>query len=310
MKLKKSGASSQFLILFLAALILSFMVQLAKAHANVQVLEVNAPQKSGVSKFLSDTTLSYYTQFLGPTVGGAGPSYNVFQEAHTPYQNFHSVNVRYKINESWSIGGSLAATNAYGETISSQQNGSRSKMMRDEFFNTRAFVSIPSLDTPIGKLFTTVSYEFPTSVVARNDDMKYGLVLSQSFAFKMPGHKFTAGLLWQYYRAFYDENVVPPQNGYASWARQTTIVNAGPYAAYRFNDNWGLNSSVTFDWDQRGKQTGTGSFNNNLPDRARVGVSYFPTTIKQISNVGVFTQGLLKYTTDTHVVGAELALSF
>ena len=87
-------------------------------------------------------------------------------------------------------------------------------------------------------------------------------------------------------------------------------MSGGPYLAYRFNDNWGMNSSVTFDWDQRGNQTGTQSFNNNLPDRARLGLSYFPTRLKQLANVGVFTQGLLKYTTDTQAVGGEFALRF
>jgi len=296
MKIKKLTGSSQFLIILLAALILSLTIQVAQAQ-------------SMTKKVLESTTLSYYTQFLGPTMSGPGPSYNVFQEAHTPYQNFHSVNLRFKLNDNWSFGGSLAASNAYGETISSQQNGSRSKMMRDEFFNARAFLTIPTWHTSIGKLFTTVSYEFPTSVVARNDNMRYGLVLSQSFAFNLPSVKLSAGLLWQYYRAYYEENVVPAQNGYASYARQTTIVTGGPYLAYRFNESWGMNSSVSFDWDQRGKQTGTGSFNNNLPDRARLGVSYYPN-IKYVSNVGLFTQALLKYTSDTHVVGAELALAF
>lgn len=310
MKLKTKNVSGQFLILILAAIILSIMVQVAQAQSSNQSLMIQNPQRSVMRKALSDTTLNYYTQFLGPTVKGAGPSYNVFQEAFTPYQNFHSLNLRYKINTDWAVGASLAASNSYGETVSSQQNGDRSKMMRDEFYNARLFLSVPSFKTDFGTLFTTVSYEFPTSVVARTDDMKFGLVLSQSFAFKMPSLKWTSGLLWQYYRAFYEENVVPPRNGYASWARQTTIVNFGPYLGYRFNDRWGVNSSVTFDWDQRGKQTGTGSFNNNLPDRARLGVSYYPTTIKQISNVGLFTQGLLKYTPETQVVGAELALSF
>jgi len=67
---------------------------------------------------------------------------------------------------------------------------------------------------------------------------------------------------------------------------------------------------MIFDWDQRGDQTGTGSFNNNLPDRARLGVSYFPTRFKQIANVGIFTQSLIKYTADTHTMGAEFALKF
>lgn len=314
MKLRKLNLTSQLLILLLAALVMLVMLNAAQAQSpsnQAQVLQTQMPQRSLGRQIMQNTSLNYYTQFLGPTVGGpGGQSYNVFQEGNTPYQSFHAANLRYQINPDWAVGASLAAVNAYGETVTSQQNGSRSTMLRDEFFNARAFLSIPSYKGDIGTLFTTISYEAPTSVVARNDDMRYGLVLSQSYAFKLPSVKWTTGVAWQYYRAYYNQNVVPARNGFLSYARQTTIVNVGPYLAYRFNDRWGASSSMTFDWDQRGNQTGTGSFNNNLPDRARVGVSYYPTKIKQIQNVGIFTQGLLKYTTDSQAVGAELAASF
>ena len=316
MKLKKLTVSSQLLILLLAATVMGFMLQVAHAqgqmpYAQGQVLQTNMPQKSLGRTLMQNTSLNYYTQFLGPTVGGpGGQSYNVYQEANTPYQSFHAANLRYQFNADWAAGVSLAAVNAYGETVTSQQNGNKSTMLRDEFFNARAFINVPAYRSDLGTLFTTFAYEAPTSVVARKDEMKYGLVLSQSYAIKLPSIKWTAGLAWQYYRAFYNENVVPPQNGYLSYARQTTIVNAGPYAAYRFSDAWGATSSVTFDWDQRGNQTGTGSFNNNLPDRARVGISYYPTKIKQIQNIGLFTQGLLKYTAASQALGMELAASF
>lgn len=322
MKLKKLNVSSQLLILLLAALVMGLMLQVAQAQQlNYQtpVLQTQMPQASLGRRLMQNTSLNYYTQFLGPTVGGpGGQSYNVFQEGNTPYQSFHAANIRYQFNPDWALGVSLAAVNAYGETVTSQQNGSRSKMLRDEFFNSRAFVAVPSLKTDVGTLFTTFSFEAPTSVVARKDDMRYGLVLSQSFAFKLPSVKWTSGVAWQYYRAYYKQNVVPPttvQGQFGpytlpSYARQTTIINMGPYVAYRFNDRWGASSSMTFDWDQRGNQTGGGSFNNNLPDRARVGVSYYPTKIKQIQNIGVFTQGLIKYTTASQAIGAEMAASF
>ncbi len=323
MKLKKLNISSQLLILLLAALVMGFMLQMAHAQnqpfAQGQVLQTQMPQQSLGRTLMQNTSLNYYTQFLGPTVGGpGGQSYNVYQEGNTPYQSFHAANLRYQFNPDWAMGVSLAAVNAYGETVTSQQNGSKSTMLRDEFFNARAFIAVPSYKSDLGTLFTTMSYEAPTSVVARQDEMRFGLVLSQSYAFKLPSIKWTAGVAWQYYRAFYKENVVGARtvNGQfgpftlASYARQTTIFNMGPYAAYRFSDRWGATSSVTFDWDQRGKQTGTGSWNNNIPDRARVGISYYPTKIKQIQNIGLFTQGLIKYTTSSQAIGAELAASF
>lgn len=323
MKLKKMNISSQLLILLLAALVMGFMLQMAHAQQQPmtqgQVLQTQMPQQSLGRTLMQNTSFNYYTQFLGPTVGGpGGQSYNVYQEGNTPYQSFHAANLRYQFNADWAAGVSLAAVNAYGETVTSQQNGSKSTMLRDEFFNARAFISVPSYKSDFGTLFTTFAYEAPTSVVAKQDNMKYGLVLSQSYAFKLPSIKWTTGVAWQYYRAFYNENVVGARrvNGefgpytLASYARQTTIFNIGPYLAYRFSDKWGATSSMTFDWDQRGKQTGTGSWNNNIPDRARVGISYYPTKIKQIQNVGIFTQGLIKYTTASQAIGAELAASF
>lgn len=322
MKLKKLNIASQLLILLLAGLVMALMLQMAHAQSpnnQAQVLQTDMPQKSMGKKLIENTSLNYYTQFLGPTIGGpGGQSYNVYQEGNTPYQSFHSANIRYQFNPDWAVGASLAVVNAYGETVTSQQNGSRSTMLRDEFFNARLFLAIPSLVMAPGTLFTTISYEAPTSVVARKDNMQGGFVISQSFGVTLPSVKWTTGVLWQYYRAYYNQNVVPPSTvvnqfgtfTLASYARQTTIVNVGPYLGYRFNDRWAMNSSITFDWDQRGNQTGTGSFNNNLPDRARVGVSYYPQKIKQIANVGLFTQGLLKYTTDSQAVGAELAARF
>jgi hypothetical protein len=116
---------------------------------------------------------------------------------------------------------------------------------------------------------------------------------------------------------FYKQNVqsfpanssFPGSSAYTT-ALQTTIVSGGPYMTYRHNDNWGMNSSMIFDWDQKGKQTGTASFNNNLPDRVRLGASYFPSKIKQIASIGIFTQALVKYTTGTQAIGGEFSLKF
>jgi hypothetical protein len=69
-------------------------------------------------------------------------------------------------------------------------------------------------------------------------------------------------------------------------------------------------TSMTFDWDQRGNQASKNQWNNNLPDRWRMGMSYYPTTYRWIQNVGIFSQSLVKYTSSTQAVGAELALSF
>jgi hypothetical protein len=314
MKLKKINISSQLLIVLLAGLVMGLMLQMAQA----QVLQTQIPEPSLGETLMKNTSLGYYHQFLGPTVSGPnGETYNVFVEGQSPYQSFHAANIRYTINSDWAVGVSLAATTAYGDSVTNKKTGYETTNLRDEFYNARAFVSLPSYKTSIGTFFTTISYEAPTSVVSQRDNMQYGGVLAQSFAVKLPSMKWTAGVSWQYYRMVYKDNVQSrPANYYFQGsvpeqiARQTTIVSGGPYMTYRHNDNWGVNSSMIFDWDQRGNQTGTASFNNNLPDRARVGVSYFPTRIKQIANIGIFTQALVKYTSATQAIGAEFALKF
>ena len=314
MKLKKINVSSQLLILLLAGLVMGLMLQMAQA----QVLQTQAPGQTLGETLMKNTSLGYYHQFLGPTVGGPnGETYNVFVEGQSPYQSFHAANIKYTFNSDWAMGVSLAATTAYGDSVTNKKTGYETNNLRDEFYNARAFVSLPSYTTSVGTLFTTISYEAPTSVVSQRDNMQYGGVLAQSFAIKLPSMKWTAGISWQYYRMVYKDNVQSrPANYYfpgsvpEKIARQTTILSGGPYMTYRHNDNWGINSAMIFDWDQRGNQTGTASFNNNLPDRARLGISYFPSKIKQIANVGIFTQGLVKYTDATHAVGAEFALRF
>lgn len=326
MKLKKLNISSQLLILLLAGLVMGFMLQMAQAQTlnpgqslnQAQVIQTNVPGTSLGDTLRTNTTLGYYHQFLGPTVSGPnGETYNVFVEGKSPYQSFHAANLRYAITPDWAMGVSLAATTAYGDSVTDSKTGYKTTNLRDEFYNARAFVALPAFKTKLGSLFTTVSYEAPTSVVSRRNDMQYGGVLAQSFAIALPSIKWTAGVSWQYYRMVYKNNIQNvAANAYFQGsvpekiARQTTIVSGGPYMTYRHNDNWGMNSSMIFDWDQRGKQTGTASFNNNLPDRARLGVSYFPTKFKQIANVGIFTQALVKYTAETHAVGAEFALKF
>jgi len=315
MKIKKSNFVSQFLIIILAGFILGLMLQFAQAQSTLpfnQTIEADAPSESWADRIVKRTTLNYYHQLLGPTLAGTGgETYNVFQESRSPYQSFHAANIRYQLSNEWAFGVSLAAVNAYGDTVTNQQTGVKNDMpVRDEFFNTRLFIATPGLKTRPGTLFTTLSYEAPTSVFSRTNVMHYGALLAQSFAFNLPTYKLTAGLMWQYYRMVYGQNIVPPRNGYASLARQTVIVSGGPYIGYRVNDRWGVNSSLTFDWDQRGNQTASGSFNNNLPDRARLGVSYYPSKIKQIANVGLFTQTLIKYSPDTQAFGGEFALKF
>lgn len=281
-------------------------------------LSTKLPQKSLGSHILSNTFLTYYQQFLGPTLSGPGAeTYNIFQEAmdepgtgRAPVQSFHSVNLRYRINGDWAVGASLAATNGYSREVSNQASwGSFENRPATEFFNARLYANLPGLRTRFGTLWSTISYEAPTSVTARNNNMIGGLVISESFSFNLPNANWNVGILGQYYRAFYNENVVVTP-GFMPYSQQTAIISGGPYVNYRINDRWMLGSIITFDWDQRGKQTDTLKFNNNLDHRGRLSINYFPQSLKYLTNVGVFAQALLKFRPETTAIGADFAIRF
>lgn len=336
----KQYVSTQLLILALAGLVLVFMIQAAKAQNvaqssnstlnqqqgqgvgnRIQTLEIGMPQKSLGTRILESTSLSYYQQFLGPTMSGNhNETYNVFQEGlnqpgtgRAPLQSFHAANLRYQINPNWAVGASLAVTNGYTEdVVNEDRKGSVTNTSDNQFYNARAYVVLPAFATSIGTLYSTVSYEAPTSVISKQQKMTGGYVISESFALKVPNVHWQVGVLGQYYRAFYNHkrNVEPPPfPGGLPTPLQTVIVSGGPYVNYRFNDSWMLNSLVTLDWDQRGPQTDSREFNNNLDHRGRVGMSYFPK-IRYLTNIGVFAQGPLKARARTTALGADFSLKF
>lgn len=340
----KQFISSQILILTLAVLMVLMMIQQAQAQdinqlnniaqsnstqnqaqpnqvnarGSAQVLQVKMPQKSVGRRILESTSFTYYQQFLGPTMAGdSSQTYNVFQEGidapgtgRAPLQSFHAVNLRYQINNDWAIGTSLAAVNGYTSEV---DNNGIVNRPDSEFFNARAYVSLPAIRMPFATLFSTLSYEAPTSSISRNDEMNWGWVLSESLAFNIPNPRWSIGLLAQYYRAYFkhERNVKPPQAfGYMPTQLQSVIVSGGPYANYRFNDNWMLGSLITLDWDQRGVQTDSREFNNNLPHRGRVSLNYFPTRVKYLTNIGIFAQALLKFRPETTAMGADFLVKF
>lgn len=283
--------------------------------ARKNTLSMKMPQKSGLSKLLEDFSLSYYHQFLGPTVGGpSGQTYNIYQEGinqpgtgQAPMQSFQSFNLRYQINDDWAVGTTLAFANGYTEEVTFEDG--RKNTGETEFFNARAYVALPALKTPIGSFFTTLAYEAPTSNISKADGMTWGYFISETFALNMPSMKWSAGINGSYYRINYRDNLKRTP-GFRPVQLQTAIINVGPYLNYRINDSWQLGSTVVFDWDQKGVQTDSREFGGNLSDRARVTATYYPNSIKYLTSVGVFSQALLNFSTETTVLGAEFGLKF
>lgn len=277
-------------------------------------------QNTNGRELLRNFTLGYYQQFLGPTLGGpANETYNVFQEGRdlegtgrAPLQSFHALNLRYKINNDWGLGASVAMANGYTDEV--KNKGGVTNRPDAEFFNVRTSVYLPDLATPIGRFFTSLALELPTSEISREDNMQWGWVAAQSLAFNLPSLKWSAGMNYQLYRLHYRDNQkgVVLSNGARGRPTQlqTMIISGGPYLNYRMNDNWQYGSNLILDWDQRGVQEGSREFNNNLPHRVRLSATYFPMQMKYLSSVGVFTQSLVKFRTDTTAMGGEFAMRF
>lgn len=295
------------------------------SRGQAQVLQISMPQKSLGRRLLENTTLTYYQQFLGPTASGnSNETYNVFQEGidspgsgRAPLQSFHAANLRHQITTDWAVGATLSAVNGYTKEVQNKDRNGYTFANNGEvdFFNARAYVSLPALRLRAGTFYTTVSYELPTSNTSKEDEMKWGWVYAQSFAFNLPNVRWNAGLMGQVYRIYYENNLKAAPNCPAGYIckptpLQTMIVSGGPYVNYRFNDKWMLGSVVTFDWDQRGAQSSTRDFNNNLSDRARMTLSYFPQKLRYLQSVGLFSQALLKFRPETTAFGADFAVRF
>ncbi len=289
-----------------------------------QVIQTAMPQKSLARRLFENTSLGYYQQFLGPTAKGPGSqTYNVFQEGidspgsgQAPLQSFHALSLRHQITTKWSVAASLSAVNGYTEGVENVDRGGSTFLNgpKTDFFNARVSLGLPAIKTSPGTLFTTLSYEQPTSSISKEDEMRWGWVVAQSFAFNLPDYRWSAGLMGQVYRIYYQNNVKAPPFSPALGGRpiplQTLIVSGGPYVNYRFSDKWMLGSLLTFDWDQRGLQTDSREFNNNLSDRGRIFLSYFPQKLKYLQSVGVFSQALIKFRPETTAFGADFSIRF
>lgn len=286
-------------------------------------ITTKSPKKSFGDRLLERTSFSYYHMFMGPTLSGSmNETYNVFQEGvdnpetgRAPLQSFQSVLLRHDLTPDWGLGVSLAASNGYTEEVrNSGERGNVTNTPDTLFFNARAHLYLPALDLGVVSLFSTFSYEAPTSVISRDDNMRFGLVLTENVAIKTSlTNPWSGGFTAQIYRMFYEDNQKPIPGcdplDCVPTQLQTQIITVSPYVNYRFSDKWNWGNMLILDWDQRGVQANSREFNNNLPHRLRSTITYYPGRFK-ITNVGVFAQALTKFRPSTTMVGAEIAFRF
>jgi hypothetical protein len=297
------------------ARILSLLLGVLTVFVTVTAFSAPANQtrfedKSFWKKIRDEVSLSYYVSLMGPSPGlPVDQTYNVFLDGRGPLQTFHAFNLRWQFDSNWAVGATLAGIHHFTSPVRNAQGGIVSDN-GSEFFNGRVYLSVPTLDFSLLKMFNTFSLELPTSKISKGQQMHYGLVLSQVLAFKLPPSKFTAGWLSQVIRYEYAQSTQPPPFvGGRPTPLQTTLVTTGPYLNYQISAQWQFASLVSFDWDQRGNQTDKWEFNNNLEDRIRLAVNYFFQT-KPFTHVGVYTQVLTKMRDDTSIIGIDFSLRF
>lgn len=285
----------------------------------METISTDMSSASSQKNIFKNTDLGYYQQFLGPTLSGpSGETYNVYQEGmdvdrsgRAPLQSFHTLSLRHRLTDQVGVGGSLAAVNGYSDSVVNRKG-----VVNDgatTFFNARLSSFLPNISSALGTFVTTLSLELPTSEIARENKQRLSWVIAETLLFRLSSYKWTAGISGQIYRLNYENAqraaFLPSGERLTPTQLQTMIVSLSPFVNYRFSDKYQLGSTVVMDWDQRGIQEGSRDFNNNLPHRARVTATYFPG-VKFVSNVGLFTQALVKFRPGTTALGGEVALNF
>jgi len=254
-------------------------------------------------------SLAYYFSLMGPSPGlPSDQTYNVFLEGNSPLQTFHAFNLRWQFNPDWAMGATLSGIHHFTGPVETDEGFTNDNTA--ELFNARIYLATPGIDVGFARAFHTFAIELPTTPGSRNDELKFGAVISQSLVFALPPSRFTAGWTTQFIRYRYARATLPPPFvGGLPTPLQTTLITMGPYANFQLAPQWQIASVVSFDWDQRGNETDTTELNNNLPDRARLALNYFFQTAP-FTHVGVYTQALTKPTLDTTIVGFDFSLKF
>jgi hypothetical protein len=267
-----------------------------------QANQTRFEDKSFWKKLTQEVSLSYYVALMGPTITGPEmETYNIFLEGRGPMQTFHAMNLRWQFNSRWAVGTTLAGIHHINTDKRRNDN---------TLFDSRVYLATPGIDLGFARMFNTFSLELPTTQISRDNELKYGLVLSQAISFKLPPSRFSSGWLSQIIRYTYERKTLPPPfpGGFAT-DLQTTLVTTGPYLNYQLSSQWQIASLLSFDWDQRGSQQDTLRFNNNLEDRVRLALNYFFQT-KPFTHVGFYTQATTKLRDDKTIIGLDFSLKF
>lgn len=289
--------------------------------------------------------LGYFVNLSGPTVANPSSSYtynrfnsgrdsNGYQlDPRSNQEVFSSFSLSYKVTNNLTLSYSYSFINAI--TTNTDYTYKQEGWMSDDqgnaifdnrgyqkwgvmtkranrnnaqaFLNQRINAFIPSVyqNSKIG-LSLGLSYEMPTTQLAKDNQMQYGIVLAPNLYFKTSNIKHSYGIASNLQRDVYKENVYKTCENCIPLNMRTFTANISPYYNYALADKLTFMSRLTFDYDQQGSQSGS-EFGNNMDNVARVGFGY---TINNNTNTSIYIEGdMERPSSERSQIGATLSLS-
>lgn len=249
---------------------------------------------------------------------------------------FNSFSLKFKINNyvsasySYSFENVLSKEVTYRERYSYCQNDSSTNQCKKDddgfylpgegyydvinkrkevqsFYNQRIGLFFSNfLDTNLMGFSSGITLELPTTELSRNDQMNFALVLTPSVYFKNIQAPHHVGIRSEFIKNSYQQYVIKGANGANARSMRSFQVTLSPYYNYSFSQKLQFKSSLTFDWDQKGNQTGF-DFNDNMDDVYRVGLGY--SFNNKISSDLYIEGALSKISTSRSFIGASLSVT-
>lgn len=302
-------------------------------------------KKGLLQEFREKISLGYFANISGPTVASPSASYtynkfnsgrdaNGYQlDARSNQEVFNSLSITYKVNSNFNISYSYSFINAIttntnytykqegwmvdnkGQAIFDTDGYQKWGVMTKDanranaqaFLNQRISAFIPSAyqNNTLG-LSMGISYEMPTTQIAKDNNMLYGLVLSPTLYFKTKNIKHAYGISSTIQRDFYKENVFQSCKNCIPIEMRTLTASLVPYYNYSIANKLTLMTRLTFDYDQQGKQSGL-EFGNNMDNVARIGLGY---SLSNNINTSIYVEGDMEDPrSDRSFIGATIGIA-
>lgn len=301
--------------------------------------------RSFIQDLKEKVSLGYFVNLSGPSIANPAASYtyNRFNSGKDsngyrldPRSNqeiFNSFSMSYQVNNNFILSYSYSFTNSIttntdytykqegwmvddkGNAIFDMSGYQKWGVMNRQatrnnsqaFLNQRINAFIPSVyqNNKIG-LSMAISYEMPTTEIAKNNQMQYGIVLAPTLYFKTNNIKHAYGISATLQRDIYKENVYQACSNCIPLNMRTFMANIMPYYNYSLSDKFSLMSRLTFDYDQQGSQSGN-EFGNNMDNVARIGLGY---TLNRNISSSLYIEGDMEDPrSDRAFIGATLGIS-